>query len=308
MTPPLQAHYEKLLVAAAVAAVAAGAAWAWRASPGLRAVQAEPTQPALSGTAYASAALRKPALEAAAWPKPSPQSAGSGWLYEVFTPPVIYYNATARSFAVTPPGAEAPVGAGEFGLKLLAVKFEPYRLQLAGYFGSPDDYLAAFVASGSPETVLARAGRRFEQLGLTLKNFEVKKVVVNHDDPWPVYDVAGLATLQDERTGEQVVLDSRQPRLTDVPLAVFQPTGGGGRPRELHEGDTFVDGGATYRVERIQIEPAEVVVAKVVPGLPVPDRRVLHPAPEAGDKVAGRAAPKSLSAPPHPRGVANNGL
>lgn len=307
MTHPLQAHYEKLLVAAAVAAVLAGAAWAWRASPGLRAVQAEAVQPALAGKAYAPAALRKHVLEAAAWPKPAPQSAGSGWLYEVFTPPVIYYNAAARSFAVTPPGADAPVGAGEFGLKLLAVKFEPYRLQLAGYFGSPDDYLAAFVATGSPETVLARTGRRFEQLGLTLTGFEVKKVVVSHDDPWPVYDVAALATLHDERTGEQVVLDSRQRKLTDTPLAVFQPAAAGGRPRELHEGDTFVEEGATYRVERIQVEPAEVVVARVVPGLPVPDRRVLHPTADAGGKLAGRVAPKSLSAPSHPRGVANNG-
>ncbi|HKB58394.1 MAG TPA: hypothetical protein VKC51_12480, partial [Lacunisphaera sp.] len=82
----------------------------------------------------------------------------------------------------------------------------------------------------------------------------------------------------------EIVLDSRACKLTDTPLAVFKLLNGDGKPRELHEGDTFTDDTSTYRIERIQLDPPEVVVAKQMPGLPQPEIKVLHP----GVQVAGQ--------------------
>lgn len=294
MSQLIRSHYEKLAAGFAVAAVAASVAWVWTRQSdfgGLRRGAAAELRNDFSAPAAA------PGLAApAAWPKPASQSHGSGWLYEVFTPPVIYYNAVAKSFAVTPPAGQVE-GSAAFGLELLDANFEPYRLQLAGYFGEPGDYLAAFVSPGQPETLLARNGRRFEQLGLILRSFEVRKIVVAHDDAWPVYDVAGLAVVQDEKTGEEVTLDTRSRKLTDTPRAVLRRAGTTDQPRVLHEGDTLADDMATYRIERIQVDPPEVVVAKQTPGLPLPETRVLKPVAREGVTAkAGR--PKQFPAPP----------
>jgi len=109
--------------------------------------------------------------------------------------------------------------------------------------------------------------------------------------------VAGVATLLDERTGTEVELDSRARKLTNTPMAVMKMAGRG-KPRELHEGDTWAEGEIAYRIERIQLEPAEVVVARNVPGLLLPELRTMRPA---------AAASSQNNSTSHPRNVANSG-
>ncbi len=285
MSQFIKANYDKLLVALAAAVLAVSGGWVWSHRAELVRLRHQPVAVDVSGAAYVPSGLTSPEAKRAVWTQPSTQSSGSGWLYEVFTPPVIYYNPLARSFTVTPQLNLAD-GGTPFGLELLAVKLEPYRLQLAGYFGAPDDYLAALVSPGQPETLLARSGRRFESLGLTLKSFDVRKVEVTNPDALPVYDVAALAVLLDERTGEEVGLDSRKRKLTDTPLAVLRLSTAGAAPRTLHEGDAFADDNATYRIERIQLEPPEVIVAKQTPGVPLPETRILRPAGKEGGLAA----------------------
>jgi hypothetical protein len=305
MSAVFQKHYEKVFLGVGAAALLASAGWTWRQHQALSASQAEVTTPILRGGVYAATAISPANETAATWRKAPVQSAGSGWVYELFTPPVIYYNATARSFAVTAPDGAGREVTAAWGAQLLAVRLEPYRLQLTGYFGSADDYVAAFAVPGSSEVVLARAGRRFGQLGLTLKSFEVRKMRLDHNDPWPVYDVAGVATLLDERTGTEVELDSRTRKLTDTLMAVMKMPGRG-KPRELHEGDTWAEGEIVYRIERIQLEPAEVVVTRNVPGLPLPEIRTMHPLAAKSGQGARQPGGRNQSTS-HPRNVANNG-
>lgn len=297
MIQRLKSHYEKLLVAGAAVAVIAAAVWAWRARAQFGPVRSQPEQAVLAGPVHVAPGLPVEPTRVA-WARPAAQSEGAGWVYEVFTPPEIYFNAAARSFAVTPPRYAAEVTETIFGLELLDVRLAPYRLQLAGYFGAPGDYLAAFVSDEVPQTLLARAGRRFEELGLTLKSFDVRKVPVEADGIGPALDIAAQAVLWDEQAGSEVVLDSRQAKLTDTPLAVFQSPDGKGGPRILHEGDTFTDDEATYRIERIQLDPPEVVVARATPGVPVPEMRILKPARPAtpGGELAKRARPQGVPA------------
>lgn len=186
----------------------------------------------------------------------------------------------AEALAVTPSGSPAE-DVAPFDLELLDVKSEPFPLQLAGYFGGPGDYLVAFSSAGQPEILLARCGHRFEQLGLTLRSFEVRKVAVAHDDVWPVYEAVGFAVLQDELTGAEVVLDSRRKPL-GTPQAVLRRSSDRQR-HTLREGERFAHGGATYRLERIQADPPEVVVAWQAGELSLPETRVLQPVhPESG--------------------------
>lgn len=306
MSELIKTNYDKLLVALAAAVLAVSGGWMWSHHVDIIRLRHQPVTAELAGAAYAASGLPLPETKPAVWPKPTAQSQGSGWLYEVFTPPVIYYNALAKSFTVAPPVNLADGGA-PFGLELLDVKFEPYRLQLVGYFGEPGDYLAAFVSPNQPETWLARSGRRFDQLGLTLKSFDVRKIVVAHTDAWPVYDVAALAVLFDEKSGTEVVLDSRARKLTDTPFAVLRLVADGSAPRTLHEGDTFSDDTGSYRIERIQVDPPEVAVVRQTPGLPLPEIRILRPAGKDSAQAAGKPPPpKKFPAPPK-TGLARTG-
>lgn len=233
----------------------------------------------------------------AAWRKPSPQSSGAGWVYEIFTPPAVYYNRVARSFSVTPPGARGE-GAAAFGLELLAVRQELFRLQLSGYFGEEGNWLAAFTVPGSPETLLARPGRSFAGLGLRLRDFAVRRVEVGRVGGQPVHEVAGFAVLVDERSGAEVILDSRTRAFTaDYVAVVRSAPAEPGEVREVREGDTLSGGGVTYRIERIQGNPPEVVVSRREPGLPVPETVILRPVPAAPGGVASR---RELSPTPPP--------
>ncbi len=278
---------ERLVLGIALVGVLASGSWWWRQQPSLRALRNEQAAVALTGENYVAAKFRPLASAPVAWTKPPAQSHGPGWVYEVFTPPVIYYHASARSFAVTPPSSLAEGGLA-FGLELLDVKRELYRLQLLGYIGGQGDYLAAFVSSQVPQTLLARAGKRFADLGLTFSEFTVRKVNVGDDPALPVYDISAVATLQDEATGAVVRLDNRVRKYTDTPLAVLR-SGPKAKLREVREGDVFQDDSATYLIERIQLDPPEVVVAKQVVGLPYPETRVLRPV--GGDAMARKTTP-----------------
>ena len=46
---------------------------------------------------------KAPLPETVAWSRPENQSRGEDWVFDAFTPPVLYYNPKSREFAVTRP-------------------------------------------------------------------------------------------------------------------------------------------------------------------------------------------------------------
>lgn len=290
---PLRTHYDKLLLGLSILVLGASLDWVRRQQAGMRQVRSQVANPALAGGRYEPE--QRPELRSTrpVWSEPGAQSAGEGWLYEVFTPPAIFYDPASRSFTVSP-GVQSDGGddGSEFAVSLLEVKQEPYRLQLAGYFGKPDDYLVAFVSASSADPHLVRVGHRFADLELTLKHFSIRKVLVATDESGPVYEAAAQAVLHDEREDRDVLLDSRERRFTDTPLAVLALPGEAGRWLELREGDSFGHAETAYRIERIQLEPAGVHLSRMAPGSPAPEMRVLRPrAPPASAFVESESGP-----------------
>jgi hypothetical protein len=295
---PVRTHYDKLVFSLALLAAVACVFWVLRERPVVHRVRAEPAAPQMVGSPYAPEPVAALAVSAAAWAKPSPSSPEGDWVCDLFTPPDVLFDAQTGSFVAARSVAPASPVAGEsLSLQLLAVKQEAYRLQLAGYFGHADDYLGAFVSSQTAETLLARTGHRFDALGLTLKNFDVRTVLLAENEAGPVYEATALAVLHDEQTGAEVVLDSRRPLFTGKLLAVFRLPGEVNAARELREGDSFTTANAMYRVERIQLEPAEVVLSRTAPELPAPELQVLRPEAQASTK--SRADTPPGPPPPH---------
>lgn len=240
---------------------------------------------------------RRAAREPRVWPEPGAQSAGPGWVYELFAPPAMYFDRRAGSFSVIPPrSAEGQTGL--WPVELLGVRREPFRLQLAGYCGSPGEWLALFTRPGSAEVLLARPGHRFEGLGLTLQSFNVRRLSTG-DEAAPRMDgVAGVAVLQDERSGREVVLVSGEQLFTETPLALVRTAATGGAAREVREGQRWSDGAARFRVDRIQLDPPQVVVAREVAGRPLPETMIVR---LGAGPAAPRADEKRPPAPPPPR-------
>lgn len=222
--------------------------------------------------------------------KPASQSTGAGWLYELFTPPMVFYNSESASFTVMPP-LDSITANTPFDLELLGVRQEPYRLQLVGYFGERGAYTAIFTALNQPGILRARGGERLEKIGVTLKSFSVNHVrsgAPAKESP-AIDEIAAFAELIDHDTGKLVLFDSRTPTFNDTAIAVMRSPAHADVSREVRAGGMFFDGRYTYRIESVQFAPPEVVVSRHEADAPVSETMTLRPAVGDGTEATKHA-------------------
>ncbi len=229
----------------------------------------ELAEPAVSAGTISGSDLRPATLRL--WTTPTAALAGENRGYDLFSEP--------GENRVIP--REAPMLVATEGFALLQVQREPYRLQLVGYYGAPGDYTATFVSAGTFDTLLARAGHRFASLGLTLKFFGVEPRGTKTQAGEFSHELIARAQLWDESKMAMVTLVSDERLLTDTLRATLRFDGGPARSREFRVGESFQEGEATCRIERIQLDPAEVVIVRVRPGTTPPERLVLKPTDHA---------------------------
>jgi hypothetical protein len=172
-------------------------------------------------------------------------------------------------------------------MEVIAIKREPYRLQLAGYLGESGDYSGLFVGPDLTDVIVAKKGHRFESLGVVLKELEVRRLPVVHADAWPSDEVAAVATVWDEATGKEVVLDSRNTQLMP-PRAQIRIAGSESELLVAGVGDELRGGDTGYRVERIGINPPEVAIVRLKPDATDNETRILRPAVSASPVAATR--------------------
>jgi hypothetical protein len=240
-------------------------------------------RPALSAPPYAPAAIDAPAVKSSAWSAPAPLPRGRDWLYDVFTPPEIFYNARTRQFAVS---AASVIGSEQsdepFGLELVSVRPEPFRLQLIGFVGGEGDARGIFENRVSGEVFLASAGHRVADLALSIRRFAVRAEDVMIPESMSFKQRVGTAVIADARTGRDVILTQRERRMTGNVFA-FVVLESESTPREVRPGDMLKQGGATYRIESINAELATIDVTKTSPELDEPWRRTVPVRFDAAD-------------------------
>lgn len=246
----------------------------------------------LSEEPYAPKAVAAKPVKLEAWTTPAPQARGREWVYDAFTPPEIYYNARSRQFSVKPPASLVEGDAAEpFGLELVAVRPEPFRLQLIGYVGTPGNWRGTFQNVRTGEVFLAAAGRRVPGLGLTLRSLEVAAQPVAIPDSMTTRQRVATAVVRDEKTGQDITLTHRERTFTGT-LFAFVAAPGQSSTREVRAGDSFKLGEATYRVEKVEQSPPSAEIVKESPSLAQPDRRLLTPREaEAADDAAAPVQP-----------------
>lgn len=231
----------------------------------------------LATTPYTPIAPDAPPIKTETWGAPTAQKRGRDWIYDAFTPPEIFYNARSKQFTVKPPSSLLDEERQEaFGLELIAVRPEPFRLQLIGYAGTDAAAKGMFQNMLSGRVELAGAGRRFPDLGLVIKGFAISQQLIRSGESMATRQRVATAVVRDEKAGRDVTLTHRDRVFTGTVFA-FVAAAGETAAREVRTGDSFKLGEATYRIDRIETTPPTVEVTKESPTLGVPDRRVLTP-------------------------------
>ncbi|MBI5768166.1 MAG: hypothetical protein HZA93_10245 [Verrucomicrobia bacterium] len=269
---------DKVYAAAALVAVLASASvFGFKIWSDGQAPSGPPPRVQLADAPYNPTAADVAVVKAEMWASPSSQSKGRDWVYDAFTPPEIFYNARSKHFTVKPPLASSDEPQEEaFGVELVSVRPEPFRLQLIGFFGEGGEARGTFENILSGEVFLGAAGRRVPNLGLTIKSLAIQTVDVTIPQSMTTRQRVATAVVRDDKTGREVVLSHRERRFTGG-LSAFVAQSGQSTTREVRAGESFTIGDATYRVNKILLTPPSVEIVKEAPSLAQPDQRTLTP-------------------------------
>lgn len=232
---------------------------------------------------YAAESTRAMAAEAAEWPAPAPQARGRGWVYEVFTPPEVFYDAEARTFRIAGDDSSAaatPATTEASEPRLVAVEADPFPLQLIGYVGEPGRYFGTFVNTMTSETVLLRAGDRVPSLNLAIDRLDVDLQEDAIPESMTVRERRVSAVVREEQTGARTALTQGKPAWASTRHALIR-LDSEGPPRTLREGEAFDDGDTRYRIENIRLVPPAVDLAREKSGHDGAERQTLTPGPDA---------------------------
>lgn len=242
-----------------VALIVAGAA----TYIGLKATTSdEATQGGTAGPTGKQFAKDLPAVQAPEvelWPEPAAQEAD--WIFEVFTPPRIYFNQQSTEFVVELPTEGAVVRqVTPFGMELVEIRRDVYRVQLSAYSGDFGNFRV-----NDQYVVRGRPGREFEDEKFRLISLvEERHVDDSVEGETPIITRRGVATILDLTNNREYVLKSDEVALADFPVAEVQVrTRSINESRVMTQGEVWEVAGARYKLDAINEAEGTIVVTKV---------------------------------------------
>ena len=201
------------------------------------------------------------------WLPPVAQARGPGWIYEAFTPPEVTYDARKRELTAIPSCREMEPHRPEF--ELVAVRREPFRLQLLGYVGGEGSYRGVFENLRTGGVTLAIPGQVVPELGLVIADFHVTRRSVTLADGTSSGQWVANAIVRDGFTGQSTALAAGERSFADALSAVVAGNEDDDQPTfELREGEEFRNSDLTYRVERVRLDPPAVELTQRSAGSP----------------------------------------
>jgi len=267
---------EHLLFALAALLLAGSATW-FGFVPPRQQPRASATRLMLIGGDYQAASLTAPTTKPEIWSAPPAQKSGREWVYEVFTPPSIFYDARSQRFSVTPPtpAVELTPPPPPFGLELVRVERPLFPLQLVGYVGTGRNLRGIFENVVTGETFLGGDGGRVDSLGLSIVSIKLIRTPVDQEENSPILATTAVAEVRDRATASVVELNSRERHYVAAPSAWVRLAGSDEDAREMKVGDEWSTGEAVFRLEHIDLAAAAVVVTKLRGGEHPPEQQTL---------------------------------
>ncbi len=238
----------------------------------------------VAGPGPGSSAAGRPAPEDAGeggrWPEPVAQPRGREWVYDLFTPPAIYFDPRVPALHAAAPVEPAGGNPAETppDLELLQVRRGPFRLQLIGYAEGPGDLRGILADAISGETVVARSGDRLSGQGVTIKRLVLDRPAATADGDTAAREPGAIALVAEDGAGTEVELTTREPCLAGAPVGLFASRRTTALRREAEAGESFDLDGVSYCVEQIDLQPPQALVACAPrDGAGPPVRRVVRP-------------------------------
>src|SRR5882724_9623739 len=134
-------HFEKILLGVALGTVLGAGAWVQRNPARTESGRSRSLPAEMRAVAKGSRTLT---AGIPVWNDPPPQTRGGKWVYEMFTPPEIYFDPRSREFSITPPLKPVPEQIAETNDDPPETPPAPFRLQLVGFVGGDGNYLGTF--------------------------------------------------------------------------------------------------------------------------------------------------------------------
>lgn len=296
---------DKIFLAVGGLALVLTSVWAFVQQSDISALS-KPASVPTGGRNYEKTEIKVEMPASQTWQPVGHQPAGEKWIYNVFTPPKIYYNLQTKQFTVVPP--EPPDDDGDrpkppdpvqpFGLVLVKVEQPLFRVQLEGYIGDEGSYRGTFNNVLTGKTFFGVSGKQLPELNLEIVTFEAKRRRIEVPGGSPIIDVTAYAIVKDTVTGQEYRLEPGK-RLIDGPLvATFKLLDG--TERSIKQGESATVGEATYAVGALTLEPAAAVVTKTATSLKEPVVETLlipPPAPPPPPAGSGLETEGGLPAP-----------
>lgn len=205
----------------------------------------------------------RPTWALADWKAPNSQSWNPKAIFEVFTPPLIYYHKEANTFSLTPPGDTGK----DFGVELVGIERELYRIQLGGFaLGPSSDVGGPIVLLYNEETgqlLRARRGQRFAQAQFALLDFQARKFFKEQPDGSRILFEDISCHIFDERLNEKVALSTTGKRRIRHADAIFRTSVDASRIFKVREGETFEVNGQKFIVRTVDPETQTVEIEKL---------------------------------------------
>jgi hypothetical protein len=243
--------------------------WAFLQNSGISSL-GETVNPPLSGAVYEATPLTVVKPESRQWAVAPQQTAGENWVYDVFTPPKIYYNVETKRFTVTVPRYTPKVidlvpvednkPKDRFGLVLVKVTQPLFRLQLVGYVGEGPKAKGNFLKVQTDEVVFGTTGKKIPDLNLEIVSFAAERRKVQVDGGTPIVETVALAVVRDTVTGVETKLDARNRTPEGVPEVTFKLLDGSLRVAKT--GEVFKDGPTTFTVGALTLTPPSAEVKR----------------------------------------------
>lgn len=200
----MKAFYDKIILAVGVIALAgSGAYYATQQAE----VEASVTKTPF-GENYENLTADQFESSAAVWVDPVAQDDDGRELYDVFTPPKIWWDEATKTFIFQPPKEDEPIP--PFGFRFVSIERELFRVQLEAYFealsGNFDDATVSLFNYETNQAFRGKVGDRFPEHQVEIMDFVVEKVV---DEQGLISRVPSV-TIKDEVSGENIVLTTAE--------------------------------------------------------------------------------------------------
>lgn len=272
---------DKVYLAIGGIAIVGAGIWAFVQQAGISELRNPPVAPS-SGSPYEVSAIQIVQPESRSWADAPSQKAGEKWIYDVFTPPKIYYNTQTKQFTVVPPPPievkvvgpdEPPLPPPTFGVDLVRVDQPLFRVQLIGYVGEGAQARGNFLNVQTGTVFLGATGKKIPELNLEIVSFSAQRKIVPQAGGTTLVYTEVAAVVRDTVTGVETTLDPKA-RVPEGPLVVTLK-GSDSIERTVKSGDSFQIGDVTYKVGELVLDPPSVVVTREGGPVPAPETKTL---------------------------------